>query len=139
VGFAAFTGGDADLALQISAHNFDACVIEFDFVPIRNVSFLYVFASEEYTSMSVRPSRVSPFSSVDPLLSASRYRQSAGNGNAVAINNVNHLTNTAWYVDNILHPRGGEWGQTRVRRFHKVLRAVSPVRPVRHIDSNWHR
>lgn len=43
------TGGDPDLNQIAGTATFDACVLEFDFIPQSNVvSFRYVFASEEY-------------------------------------------------------------------------------------------
>jgi hypothetical protein len=50
------TGGDTDLANAIGVNNnrlADATTIEFDFVPVTNqISFNYLFASEEYSSTS---------------------------------------------------------------------------------------
>ncbi len=42
-------GGDPDLNMIAGVSTFDACVLEFDFIPQSNkVSFKYVFGSEEY-------------------------------------------------------------------------------------------
>lgn len=134
VGFAAFTGGDADLAMQISALTFDACVIEFDFVPYQDtVSFEYVFASEEYDEYvgSAFNDVFAFFISGPGITGKQNIARLPGTGTPVAINNVNHLTNTAWYVDNYPPPKGpANGGQTiEYDGFTKVLRAVSPVTP----------
>jgi hypothetical protein len=42
-------GGDPDLTMIAGVSTFDACILEFDFIPQSNlVSFRYVFGSEEY-------------------------------------------------------------------------------------------
>lgn len=45
--------GDVDLSAIVSAATHDACVLEFDFVPLGDsIKFNYVFSSEEYTDFS---------------------------------------------------------------------------------------
>ena len=47
------TGGDADLNSLSSQTTYDACVLEFDFIPAGDtIKFDYVFGSEEYTSFT---------------------------------------------------------------------------------------
>jgi gliding motility-associated-like protein len=100
--------GDADLAMISNAALRDVAVLEFDFTPTsEQITFRYVFASEEYCEYvnSVYndvfgfflsgPGINGPFSN-----NAVNIAQLT-NGTVVAINNVNHLSNSAFYVSNI--------------------------------------
>ena len=45
--------GDADITAIVNEQTFDACVLEFDFLPLGDsIRFNYVFSSEEYTDYS---------------------------------------------------------------------------------------
>ena len=48
--------GDPDLTAIVADQTFDACVLEFDFVPLGDsIRFNYVFSSEEYTDYACTP------------------------------------------------------------------------------------
>lgn len=102
--------GDPDLdALIPGFETFDACVLEFDFVPVGNtVTFNYVFASEEYNEFVD-----SPFNDVFGFfVNGVNYALIPGTPTTVAINNVNNgnaavgeaatgpCTNCGFYIDN---------------------------------------
>ncbi len=102
-------GNDPDLAVLVdNGQLFDVAVIEFDFTPtVAQVSFEYAFASEEYCEFAGStfndvfgffisgPGINGPFSN-----NADNIALIPGSGNPVAINSVNHFSNTAYYHDN---------------------------------------
>lgn len=104
--------GDADLdALIMSVPTYDACVIEFDAVPIGDtLAFNFSFGSEEYLEYVL-----SSFNDVFAI-----YISGAGfptptniavlpNDTIVSINNVNHLYNSSYFNDNTSNAFAINW------------------------------
>ncbi len=103
--------GDPDLALlsntSLSGIK-DKIIIEFDFVPSDNqVKFDYVFASEEYCEfVGENKNDVFGFFLSGPGINgpysnnAENIAQIPGTSDYISINNVNHILNTAYYIDN---------------------------------------
>lgn len=125
--------GDADLANEIRTNVTDlndACVLEFDFIPIGDsISFRYVFSSEEYN-----PSFVCTFNdafaffiSGPEIAGQQNIALVPGTNTPVTILNVNNVpgvgcnNNTGYYVDNNSNRYFTHDGHTT------VLRAVFPV------------
>lgn len=106
------TASDPDLARIIDNSLIpirDVAILEFDFTPTADeVQFEYVFASEEYCDFVNSdyndifgffisgPGINGPFNS-----NAENIARVPGSDDFVAINNINHLTNTNYYRDNI--------------------------------------
>lgn len=95
-------------AIDPSATN-DACILEFDFVPICNsISITFVFGSEEY------PTFVGSFNDAfgiflsGPNPGGGTYNSMnigvLPNGTPVSINNVNAGSNSGYFVDNYTNP-----------------------------------
>jgi gliding motility-associated-like protein len=110
-GVGAAVNGDPDLAQVAGVTTgdiYDAVIIEFDFVPSGNtVDFNYVFGSEEYlefVSAGVNdafgfflsgPGIAGPYSN-----GAENIALIPGTTTPITIDNVNDVTNSAYYVDN---------------------------------------
>lgn len=101
-------GSDPDLALLAAGNIFDAVGVEFNFQPtISQINFQYVFASEEYCEyVNSQFNDVFGFFISGPGISggfSSNGQNIAvlpGSGLFVAINTVNHLSNTSYFVPN---------------------------------------
>ena len=125
--------GDADLATEIRTtvtELNDACVLEFDFIPIGDtISFKYVFSSEEYTPQYVCTfnDAFAFFISGPEIAGKQNIAIVPGTNIPVSIKNVNAVpgvtcnNNTAYYVDNTNNQFFTHDGHTT------VLRAVFPV------------
>ncbi|MBW6483163.1 MAG: choice-of-anchor L domain-containing protein [Vicingaceae bacterium] len=100
--------GDPDLNVIAGIGTFDAAVLEFDFIPVGDsIKFNYVFGSEEYlefVNSGVNdafgfflsgPGIVGPFTN-----SAVNLALIPNSTTPVTIDNVNNLSNAAYYVDN---------------------------------------
>ena len=99
--------GDQNLDTLTPAETRDAAVLQFDFTPNSDtVSFNYVFASEEYPDFA--PPNPATFNDVFGFfvddVNIALLPQS---NTPVAINNVNAVTNSQFYLDNALPPVGG--------------------------------
>ncbi len=116
-------GGDATLDNVVQGSGtFDAAVLEFDFVPqSSNVSFRYVFASEEYPEfVGSQYNDVFGFFISGPGIGGQQnIALIPGTGTPVAINNVNQGAFPQYYRDNT----GG--GATEYDGFTAVLTTAS--------------
>ncbi|MBN1448331.1 MAG: choice-of-anchor L domain-containing protein [Bacteroidetes bacterium] len=126
--FPALAPGDADLSNLVKFFTLDAAVLEFDFVPFQDtVRFEYVFGSEEYQEFvgSVYNDVFAFFISGPGFSGKENIALIPGTNIPVAINNVNHLQNIRYYIDN---PVG--IGQTvQYDGFTTVLEASAAVTP----------
>jgi gliding motility-associated-like protein len=126
--------GDADLANEIRTNITDvndACVLEFDFIPVGDtISFRYVFSSEEYS-----PSFVCSFNdafaffiSGPEIVGLQNMALVPGTSTPVSIINVNNVpgvscnSNTQYYVNNVTNQYFTHDGHTT------ILRATFPVK-----------
>jgi gliding motility-associated-like protein len=103
-GFNQNSADDADLATLTNGNQWDVVKLEFDFTPTaESVSFQYVFGSEEYCEYANSNfNDVFGFFISGPGISGNQnvaLLPVAGNP-PVTINNVNHVDNTAFYVNN---------------------------------------
>ncbi|MFZ5551502.1 MAG: choice-of-anchor L domain-containing protein [Bacteroidota bacterium] len=95
--------GDSDLDMMVSPYGtFDACVLEFDAVPSGDtLYFNFAFGSEEYIEYVF-----SGFNDVFAIfISGPGFAQPTNiallpNDTIVTINNVNHVVNSQYYIDN---------------------------------------
>ncbi len=98
--FANGVPGDPDLDALIPGYStLDASVIEFDFIPIfDNITFNYVFASEEYQEYVCSPFNdvFGFFVSGPGIVGTINIAQIPGSGDAVAINTVNNGSFGPW-------------------------------------------
>ncbi|MBX7182597.1 MAG: choice-of-anchor L domain-containing protein [Bacteroidia bacterium] len=99
-----FENGDNDLNTLLNTFTNDACVIEFDFLPLSDtVRFTYVWGSEEYPEyvnsgyndvfafyLSGGPSNLPP----------TNIALIPGTSTPVSIDNVNQFTNSSFYINN---------------------------------------
>ncbi len=127
--------GDADLANSISVDStrtYDACILEFDFVPLGDtVKFRYVFSSEEYSLFNVCLfNDAFAFFVSGPGIAGLKNIALVPNTNLpVSIFNVNDVpgggcpNNTVYYTHNILNKQFTHNGHTT------VFTAFSAVQP----------
>ncbi|MBK7408812.1 MAG: choice-of-anchor L domain-containing protein [Saprospirales bacterium] len=103
-------GSDPDLSLAANgAAILDAAVLQFDFTPTQaQITFRYVFASEEYCDyVNSTFNDVFGFFLSGPGISGPYSNNSVNiavlpsTNTPVTINNVNHITNSTYYVGNI--------------------------------------
>ncbi|MFW5761487.1 MAG: choice-of-anchor L domain-containing protein [Cyclobacteriaceae bacterium] len=101
-GWASGEAGDEDLNGITSGKTFDAAVLEFDFVTTsENLSFRYVFGSEEYQEyVGSKYNDVFAFFINGPGLSNVNLARIPGTETPITINNVNHKKNKKYYRDN---------------------------------------
>lgn len=101
-GFNTNTTDDPDLATLASGNQYDLSVIEFDFRPTANmVQFDFVFGSEEYCEyVNSQFNDVFGFFISGPGIPGTINLATLPSGTAIATNNVNHLLNTAYYINN---------------------------------------
>jgi gliding motility-associated-like protein len=112
------TSGDVDLNLMATNSVRDAVGIEFDFVPLDSlVTFRYVFASEEYCEfVGSIYNDVFGFFISGPGIEGGFSNNSRnvalipGTEDFVAINSVNHLSNSNYYVGNEIQGDAVECG-----------------------------
>lgn len=118
------------------AQTFDAATLEFDFVPYSDtVRFRYVFGSEEYPEFA--PPNNSGFNDVfgffisgPGIAGVQNIAQLPGGGGVVSINNVNAITNSAYFINNgdgNQAPQNGSSFYIQYDGFTKVLEAVGRV------------
>lgn len=116
--------GDNDLALEIGSGNLhDACVLEFDFVPLGDtVRFNYVFSSEEYVPAYVCSfnDAFAFFISGPGIFGKKNIALVPGTTIPVSIFNVNNVpgggcpNNPAYYIDNRANTFFTHDGHTRI-------------------------
>ncbi len=96
------SSGDPDLQDIVGVNTFDACVFEFDFVPVSStLTFNYVFGSEEYLEFVDQFNDVFAFLISGPgFTGLENIALIPGTGQPVTINNVNDIDNSQYYVDN---------------------------------------
>lgn len=102
-GFGNNTPDDVDLATLTNGNQYDLSRIEFDFTPTAStVQFDFVFGSEEYCEyVGSNFNDVFGFFISGPGIGGTQnIALVPGTSTPVAINNVNHQTNTAYYVNN---------------------------------------
>ncbi len=102
-GFNVNSADDPDLATLTNGNQWDVIKIEFDFTPTATeVQFDYVFGSEEYCEfVNSNYNDVFGFFISGPGFSGpTNLALIPNSSNPVTINNVNHLTNTNYYVNN---------------------------------------
>ena len=103
VGIDNFRAGDPMLTNLAGALTQDACVVEFDLVPNADtLKFRYVFGSEEYLEfVSAGFNDVFGFFITGPgIPGVKNLAVIPGTATPVSIDNVNDVTNSAYYVDN---------------------------------------
>ncbi|MBW6459254.1 MAG: choice-of-anchor L domain-containing protein, partial [Bacteroidales bacterium] len=135
-GWSAGTPGDPDLTSISGVNTFDACVLEFDFVPQSTVvSFRYVFGSEEYHEYVNQYNDAFGFFISGPGISGPFSNNSKNialiplSNTPVSINTVNYgnpygsqCTNCVFFVNNVLN-------FTQYDAFTTVLTAWANVIP----------
>ncbi len=90
------TAGDADLSALINgATTNDASILEFDFIPVsEEISFNFILGSEEY------PEFLNFHDVFGFFVNGTNIALLPGTNTPIAINTVNHLTNSQYYISN---------------------------------------
>lgn len=104
-----FRRGDRDLNRISKRRANDICLIEFDFVPIKNkLEFNYVFASEEYPEFvgSNFNDTFAFFMSGPNIRRRKNIALLPDQKTPISINTINHKTNRKFYRKNILYREG---------------------------------
>ncbi len=101
-GWASFAKGDEELEAIARGKTWDAAVLEFDFVTIsENLSFRYVFASEEYLEyVGSKFNDVFAFFVSGPDKSKANIARLADGKTPITVNTVNSELNNEYYIDN---------------------------------------
>lgn len=100
--------GDPDLDFISEGKTYDAAILEFDFTPTSSeLSFNFVFASEEYTEFVNQGfNDVFAFVVSGPGIPArANIAVLPGTTTPITINNINDVTNKEYYIDNNLWDR----------------------------------
>lgn len=129
-------GGSGLLGAVVGATTYNAATLEFDFIPYSDtVRFRYVFGSEEYPEYA--PPNNSSFNDVfgffisgPGIAGLQNIAQVPGGGGVVSINNVNAITNAAYFTNNgdgNTAPQNGSPFYIQYDGFTKVLEAVARV------------
>jgi len=130
-------GGSGLLSGQIGgATTLNAAILEFDFIPYSDtVRFRYVFGSEEYPEYA--PPNNSGFNDIfgffisgPGITGLQNIAQLPGGAGVVSINNVNAITNSAYFINNgngSTAPQNGSANFIQYDGFTTVLEAVSRV------------
>lgn len=96
--------GDPTMSALLNLPTFDACIIEFDFIPAGDTIFVadFVFASEEYPEfVNTQYNDAFAFFVDGPTVDGPiNVAWIPGTSTHIAINSVNHLQNSEYYVDN---------------------------------------
>lgn len=101
-GWASFAQGDAELEAIARGKTWDASVLEFDFVTTsENLSFRYVFASEEYLEyVGSKFNDVFGFFISEPDGSKKNIAKLPDGKTPITVNTVNSGLNSEYYIDN---------------------------------------
>ena len=92
---------DPDLETIIGRNQFDVVVIEFDLVgSLNELSFTYVFGSEEYTEFVGEFNDGFGFFISGPGINGTQNLAVLPNGDPVSVNSINNATNNNQYVNN---------------------------------------
>lgn len=93
--------GDPDLDLAAQSVTYDACVLEFDCIPLGDtLLFNFSFGSEEYPEFVGSFNDVFAIYLTGPGFPTPTNVAALPDGTPVAINNVNFLANTEYFYDN---------------------------------------
>lgn len=122
--------GDADLTALAGEPTYDASVLEFDFNPGANTAIFiqFVFGSDEYTEyVNSEYNDVFAF-----YLNGTNIALIPSTTTPVSVNTINHLTNSAYYIDN--DPPDWWWQPdatycTEMDGFTVVLTATGSINP----------
>ncbi|MFN9109550.1 MAG: choice-of-anchor L domain-containing protein, partial [Bacteroidota bacterium] len=102
-GFIVNFSDDPDLALLTAEDQWDVSKIEFDFTPsANNIQFDFVFGSEEYCEyVGSNYNDVLGFFICGPgIPGIQNIALLPGSASLVSINNINHITNSTYYINN---------------------------------------
>lgn len=129
------TPGDPDLGTIGGATSFNATILEFDFIPTGDtIKFNYVFASEEYLEfVNAGVNDAFAFWISGPgIVGQQNIALVPGTTTPVTIDNVNNVTNPAYYIDNgdgMTAPQNTDPTVVGYDGFTTVLQAVAVVNP----------